>query len=198
MEREGVIKYRANRLPGSISRSSFQADLFFWRSRLQKCGLIGIDAHGVGYGNLSVRLYASPRFLVTGSQTSGLTTFHAEHMAEIKRFNLDEHTLSYVGETPPSSEALTHAALYQCDTSIGCVVHVHAASLWRRFRGQLPTTGMHAAYGTPEMAYEMIRLYRRGFLGRQGVAVLGGHEDGLIAFGPSVAVAASCILNLKE
>jgi hypothetical protein len=46
------------------------------------------------------------------------------------------------------------------------------------------------------MGYEMIRLHKRAVLGRLGVIVMGGHQDGVVAFGPSVADAAGEILTL--
>ena len=54
----------------------------------------------------------------------------------------------------------------------------------------------NAAYGTPEMAYEMIRLQKRTTIADHGAVVMGGHQDGVIAFGPSVAEAAGEILKL--
>jgi hypothetical protein len=46
------------------------------------------------------------------------------------------------------------------------------------------------------MAYEMIRLHKRTAAGGLGVFVMGGHQDGVIAFGPSMAEAAGEILKL--
>jgi L-ribulose-5-phosphate 4-epimerase len=110
--------------------------------------------------------------------------------------DLDRNFLRSVGERAPSSEALTHAALYQVNGAIRGVVHVHSRVIWDAWRDKLPTTRDDVAYGTPEMAYEMIRLHKSRALGRLGVIVMGGHQDGVISFGPTLAEAAGEILAL--
>ena len=68
-EREGVVKYVFQHEPTRITPPPGFADLLVWRTRLRARQLIGADSDGLGYGNLSVRLYASPRFLISASQT---------------------------------------------------------------------------------------------------------------------------------
>jgi len=195
-DREGIIKYTAEHVRRPLDEPAGLVELLRWRPRLYERRLIGADQDGLGYGNLSVRLHASPRFLISGTQTSGLAAVHAGHFAEVTAVDLDRNDLKCVGEVQASSEAMTHAALYQADPAIRAVVHVHSRRLWERHRGTLPTTREEAAYGTPEMAYEVIRLYRRGALAKQGVFVMGGHPEGMIAFGRSMAEAAGLILEL--
>jgi ribulose-5-phosphate 4-epimerase/fuculose-1-phosphate aldolase len=173
-------------------------ELLAWRRRLRELGLIGADAQGVGYGNLSIRLFASPTFLITSSQSSGLAEVDQQHFARVTVVDLDRNYLRSVGERPPSSEALTHAALYQVNNGIRAVVHVHSPAIWNARRYVLPTTRDDVLYGTPEMGYEMLRLHKRKALGRQGVVIMGGHQDGVIAFGPTIAEAAGEILKLTQ
>ena len=61
---------------------------------------------------------------------------------------------------------------------------------------RLPTTDPDIAYGTPDMAMELDQLYRMGGLKEAGIAVLAGHEDGLISFGTTIEEAALRMLNL--
>jgi hypothetical protein len=75
---------------------------------------------------------------------------------------------------------------------------VHSPAIWNAQRHVLPTTRDDVLYGTPEMGYEMLRLHKRKALGRQGVVIMGGHQDGVIAFAPSVAEAAQEILKLTQ
>ena len=49
--------------------------------------------------------------------------------------------------------------------------------------GSVPTTGAEVAYGTPEMAMEVRRLYQEGELPRRRLMAMAGHEEGLVAFG---------------
>jgi ribulose-5-phosphate 4-epimerase/fuculose-1-phosphate aldolase len=197
-EQEGVIKYTFQHVAAPIAAPPQLDDILEWRSRLRAQNLIGADAQGVGYGNLSVRLHASPRFFITGSQSSGLLQVDRRHFAAVTVVDLDRNFLKSTGETPPSSEALTHAALYQVDNAIRAVVHVHSAELWEANLNRLPTTKPEVAYGTPEMAYEMIRLHKRSAIGKKGCVVMAGHRDGVIAFGASLADAAGEILALRD
>jgi ribulose-5-phosphate 4-epimerase/fuculose-1-phosphate aldolase len=195
-EQEGVVKYTVRHETARIALPEDMTAVFEWRRRLHGLGLIGADAAGVGYGNLSVRLFSSPGFLITGSQSSGLAEVDQRDFARVTVVDLDRNFLRSIGERPPSSEALTHAALYQVNGSIRAVVHVHSARVWAAWRDKLPTSREDVAYGTPEMGYEMIRLHKRRALGGQGVIVMGGHQDGVVAFGPSLAGAAGEILKL--
>lgn len=195
-EKEGVVKYTVQHESGRIDLPANVADLFTWRRRLRDLELIGEDAQGLGYGNMSIRWFASPRFLITGSQCSGLLDVDQRHFASVEVIDLDRNSLRSKGETPPSSEALTHAALYQSRASIRAVVHVHSHVIWSAWKDRLPTTREDVAYGTPEMAYEMIRLQKRSAIADKGVVVMGGHQDGVIAFAASVADAAGEILKL--
>jgi L-ribulose-5-phosphate 4-epimerase len=196
-EKEGVVKYTVQHVSTRITLPAEFGELMAWRRRLRELELIGADAQGIGYGNISVRLFASPRFLITGSQSSGLLEVDQRHFAEVSVVNLDQNALRSRGETPPSSEALTHAALYQSRGSIRAVVHVHSREIWSAWLNKLPTTREDVAYGTPEMAYEMIRLYKRNVIREQGAVVMAGHQDGVIAYGPSLADAAGEILKLR-
>ncbi len=195
-EKEGVVKYSVQHTTAQIVLPPEMPDLLSWRQQLRQLNLIGEDAAGLGYGNISVRLYASPRFLITGSQSSGLVDVDQRHFAEVSVIDLDRNALRSRGEIPPSSEALTHAALYQARSSIRAVVHVHSHAIWSAYKDTLPTTKDDVPYGTTEMAYEMIRLSRRHVIASQGVVVMGGHLDGVIAFGRSLAEAAGEILKL--
>ena len=89
------------------------------------------------------------------------------------------------------------AAIYALDAGIGAVVHVHSRALWQHYRdGGLPMTDASVAYGTPQMAREFSRLYDETDFARLGVAVMAGHEDGLISFGPTLETATQRILQL--
>ena len=77
-------------------------------------------------------------------------------------------------------------------------MHVHSKPLWDQYLNRLPTTNPDVAYGTPEMAMEFRRLYAESAFGSQGIAVMGGHEEGLIGIGTSLEQAATRILALAK
>lgn len=197
-EHEGIVKYHVQHVSRKLRAQPGFDDLIRWRGELFAHKLIGVDDAGIGYGNLSVRLYASPRFLITGSQTSGLAQVDRRHFSEVQVVDLERNFLRCAGETSASSEAMTHAALYQASASIRGVVHVHARSIWQRCKNVLPTTRDDIAYGTPEMAHAMIRLHKSGAIGNEGVVIMGGHQDGVIGFGPSLARAVERILSMAQ
>ncbi|HEY3383055.1 MAG TPA: class II aldolase/adducin family protein [Vicinamibacterales bacterium] len=197
-EQEGVVKYTVKHESTRIDLPAEMGELLSERRRLHALGLIGADAQGVGYGNLSIRLYSSPCFLITCSQSSGLTEVDQRHFAKVTVIDLDKNFLRSIGGRPPSSEALTHAALYQVNGAIRAVAHVHSHRIWSTCRHHLPTTRDDVLYGTPAMGQEMIRLHKRQALGRQGVVVMGGHQDGVIAFGPTLGEAVGEILKLTS
>ena len=75
---------------------------------------------------------------------------------------------------------------------------LHAAGLWRELIDRVPTTSRTVSYGTPEMAREFRRLYEETDFAGQGVAVMGGHEEGIVSFGNDIEQAAERILNLRN
>jgi ribulose-5-phosphate 4-epimerase/fuculose-1-phosphate aldolase len=194
-EREGVIKFRLEhqqqQLAELIGRAELEAlarPLMGWRARLYELGMIGGDDPtrygGAGFGNLSARLPNTESFIITGTQTGHLNELSLREFALVQRVALREHRLVSRGETLPSSEALTHAVIYLLSSELRWVFHVHAPQLWQaREALGLIESPAHVAYGTQEMAEEVERLARDERLMELGVFAMGGHEDGLIAFG---------------
>ncbi|TAN49095.1 MAG: class II aldolase/adducin family protein [Methylococcaceae bacterium] len=183
-EIEGVIKYHLDYRPAPASPLVGFADLNAWRSLLWRLGLIGQDPArygGLGYGNVSVR--SSPGYFgITGTQTGHLPHLTAQHYVQVLRAEPDENYLQAEGPIAPSSEALTHAAVYAASSRVDCVVHVHSPEIWQRVGAlALPCVPAHIAYGTPAMAEQVGALVRRQ--PDQGVIAMLGHEDGLISYG---------------
>ena len=189
---EGVIKYRCEWEPGPAPTWEEIEELARCRDRLRDMGLIGVTADGIGYGNASIRAGARS-FLVTGTQTGAIERLRSDDVTLVREYDIASNWLTCVGPVRASSEALTHAAIYECSREIGAVVHGHSEEAWLRLRGALPTTGETVPYGTPEMGYELMRLYRESDLREVRVAVMGGHYEGLIAFGATVDEAARAL-----
>lgn len=192
---EGYVKYSSRWRPGPAPDAALVAELERWRRPLFDAGLIGYSAeHRVGYGNLSIR--ATDGFVISGTQTGHVETTTGEHYALVTDVDPEANTVHCTGPVQASSEAMTHAALYALSADIGAVVHVHSAALWRRYRDRLPTTAPEVAYGTPEMAAAFADLWHDGDFRQRAVAVMAGHEDGLVSVGPDLAVAAKRMLDL--
>ncbi|NKI36616.1 class II aldolase/adducin family protein [Wenzhouxiangella sp. XN79A] len=192
---EGYTKYRVDWQLDDPVPAEEVAALDAWRRRLYAAGLVGHDPeHDVGYGNISVR--AGDGFIISGTRTGHIVETDARHYSRVTDYSIDDNVVTCRGPVQASSEALTHAAIYELDAAIGAVVHVHSRPLWTTCKGVLPTTGASIPYGTPDMAREFQRLYRETALAADGVAVMAGHDDGIIAFGRDIEEGAERILAL--
>ena len=173
------------------------AELIHWRNPLYSAGLIGqYEDIGIGFGNISVRTSADGQFIISGTQTGHLADLGNEHFALVTEFDLAANSVTCSGPVQASSESMTHATIYSLDASINAVVHIHSSEMWVRLVDSLPTTDAEVAYGTPEMAEEFERLYRNTEFPTTGVAIMAGHEEGVISIGRSLQEAASRVLAL--
>ena len=198
-ETEGVIKYQLEFEQAPAPDEDLQ-ELNVWRSILQNLGLIGQHPgryQGYAYGNVSQRSRRQPgQFIISASQTGQLPELAREHYVCIDKTDIEHNRVHARGPLPPSSEALTHAAIYRLDPSIRCVLHGHDPDMWRYGLQQtLPSTDPDVEYGTPAMAAEILRLYQSGQLDRQRVLVMAGHQDGVISFGDSIDDAGCAMLD---
>ena len=196
---EGYIKYDIEWTPGPAAFAAAARALDTWRRPLFEAGLIGVyEDLDIGYGNISMRCGEPGQFLISGTQTGRLATTDESHYSLVTQVDIDANAVSCVGPVKASSEAMTHAAIYALDDAIGAIVHVHSRQLWKRYLDELPTTDAAIAYGTPEMAREFSRLFAQTDFRRTGVAVMAGHDEGLISFGPAIEDAARRMLALAR
>lgn len=196
---EGYVKYQSDWSEGPAPDPAAALHLEEWRGRLFAAGLIGhYEDLGIGFGNISIRCGESEQFLITGTQTGHIETTTEQHYSLVTEYDIERNQIRCRGPIQASSEAMTHAAIYELEPSIAAVVHVHSKLLWDHHLNTLPTTSPKVAYGTPEMAKEFRRLYAETNFGLQGIAVMGGHEEGLITTGKSLPQAAARILALAD
>jgi L-ribulose-5-phosphate 4-epimerase len=171
-----------------------------WRNRLWRAGLIGVGADGIGFGNLSLRRDSGHSFLITGTGTGGMARLLPGQLTEVVSWSLAGNHVTCRGMVAASSETLSHAAIYECNSAVRAVIHVHHAGMWQRLKNCAPTTDPVAEAGTPAMAFAIQRLLSSGAPGSASsctarVVVMGGHADGLLSFGPSLARAAHRLLR---
>lgn len=196
---EGYIKFAIDWQPDAPPGADDVADLNRWRQPLYAAGLIGEYRElGIGYGNLSRRTGGNGHFVISGTQTGHLAVLGAEHYALISDYDIAANRVSCRGRVKASSESMTHAAIYELSAAINAVVHVHSRPLWEQHMHRLPTTRTSVGYGTPEMAREFERLYRETDFAATGIAVMAGHEEGIVSFGRDISEAARRILDLGE
>lgn len=199
---EGIIKFDLNFSLAAPPRLETIAELNAWRQILHSLGLIGCDPkryQGFAYGNVSRR--AGPdSFIVSGTQTGGKTFLNPGDYCQILNFDLEKNYLFAEGPVKPSSEALTHAAVYAANQGINCVLHIHSPILWRNSKHLgLCQTDAAIAYGTPGMAQAVGQL---AYKGTDGLVSMGGHEDGLLAFSDTISQAGinlvKCLAQAEE
>lgn len=193
--REGVIQYRLDFAQQALPDGLLPDELNTCRSRLFSMGLIGQDDSryaGLGYGNISLRVLAlvtQDAFLVSGSQTGHLSVLGAKHYALVTACDPARNYLQAMGETRPSSEAMTHAVIYQTLLPVQAVIHVHWPDLWQNALKQgMLVTAEDIPYGTPQMA-AAVRECLLKYNQCAGVLAMLGHEDGIVSWGRTLAEA---------
>lgn len=196
---EGYVKYECLWTKAPLPDAAAVEVLERWRRPLFEAGLIGeYDESGIGYGNISIRCGEPGQFLISGTRTGHLARTDESHYALVTSWSVDRNLVRCTGAVPASSEAMTHAAIYDLAEEIGAVVHVHASDLWRQHLNGLPTTATAVSYGTPAMANEFRRLYRETDFSETQLAVMAGHEEGLLSYGMTLEDAAMRILELRN
>lgn len=193
-EQEGVIKFSYEfEKREKVPKASW--DLQVWRDLFVGYALIGQlpDRYGgFGFGNLSCRV--GEAFSITASQTGGLKRLAAIDYALVHDWSLARNHLSASGVKEPSSESLTHAAIYESCPSVAFVFHVHSPMIWHaRQQLGLPETSAEIPYGTVLMAQTLKSLARD--LGPDGIIAMAGHEDGIIAWSTTAMGAGALIFR---
>src|SRR5260221_279311 len=74
------------------------------------------------------------RFLVTGTQTAERAHATLREFCLVEAWDIGGNAVTSCGLVRPSSESLTHAALYDASPAIRVVLHAHAPQIWRQAR----------------------------------------------------------------
>jgi ribulose-5-phosphate 4-epimerase/fuculose-1-phosphate aldolase len=174
------------------------AELNAYRSKLLHLRLIGVDPNGTGFGNLSVRDGATDNFYITGSATGGVHELALADCAKVVACDFARNRIRYEGSALPSSESLTHAAIYQSDATAGAVIHCHDSKVWTAVLNEAPTTSKAAEYGTPEMANEIMQLFTHINVRSRKIVVMAGHEAGILTFGKDLEEAFAVLMRERK
>jgi len=198
MPTEGATKFHLEFTLAQPVALECIAELNVWRHVLHRLGLTGQAPdryEGLAYGNVSQR--TSPRgFFVSGTSTGGIPSLGAEDYCQVLDFELAENRIRARGPVKPSSEALTHGAIYDANPHAGCVIHVHSPEIWRNaLHLGIHITDASIAYGTPEMGRAVGIAAARG---TEGIIAMGGHGDGVLAFAGTAEQAAALLLQELE
>jgi len=202
---EGVIKFQMDYTPAEPLPWEQLREINAWRKISYLLQLIGQTPDrygGYGFGNISQRLepFDAPqtrrRFVVSGTQTGSLAELTQQHYAVVTAYYPEENRLVAEGPIRPSSESLTHGTIYDLDDEARWVIYAHSLHIWRHTAAlDLPTTDPSVAYGTPEMAAAVRRLFAETNVREQLIFAMGGHEDGVVSFGRTAEEAGTLMLN---
>jgi ribulose-5-phosphate 4-epimerase/fuculose-1-phosphate aldolase len=196
---EGVVKFTADHFTAPLGDELITTaeTLDAARLPLHQADLVS-EHDGIGFGNLSCRVSREQGcFMVTGTSTGRLGHLALSDFAVVEASKPWENSVMSRGETRPSSESMTHAAIYAARPDVGAVIHIHAPVLFEKLlRSDCPRTSEDIAYGTPAMALAVAGLVRT--MPGCGVFVTPGHRDGVSAFGRDAAEVAAHLLSLNN
>lgn len=199
-EQEGVIKYQLNH-HHELSQNYSISEINAWRSIMHRLRLIGQDDKryaGYGFGNISQRFQTNgTQFIISGTQTGHIPLLTQNDYCLVTSAMPELNRIDSKGTCKPSSEALTHASVYLQNDEIQAVIHAHCPEIWRNTNNlKLAHTKKEVAYGTPEMAMAVNKLFEDETWPWQRTTVFTmlGHEDGVMAFGSSLQQAANALI----
>lgn len=195
---EGYIKYNIDWKKVNLEADEFLLQLMQYRDMLKNQNLIGVYPDGIGFGNISQRIYNSTEFYISGTQTGAIEKSVIKDYAKVIDFSFSQNSLHCEGEVKASSESLTHGAFYIFGYKINAVIHVHHKDLWNTLLGIVPTTPAHIKYGTPEMAFEIQRLITHYELSEKQILIMAGHEEGIFTFGESLQEAYHVLMQYMD
>ncbi len=195
MSETGSVKFTYELVEKEIAPFAGFEELNASRRNLRQLRLLGVDDSGIGFGNVSVRDGATSCFYITGSGTGGLSILTLRDCALVTEVDFERNWLRCEGLTVASAESLTHAAVYAADARAKAVIHAHSTQLWAALCGAGAMTSSHVEYGTPAMAHEVMRLFRESEVRERKVFAMGGHEQGIVAFGATLADAFTSLLK---
>ena len=192
---EGRLKYTAEHTQAQAVEVPGWENLNDARSRLFNLGLIGVTPCGIGFGNLSIRTQAD-KFLISGTATGAFAVLTNNDYCLVSSFDINKNHVISLGPVRPSSESMTHGAVYLANPKVNIVIHIHSRAI---FDGMVRTpyaaTPKNAAYGTPEIAIAIGKCVQETGE-EEGAIVLLGHDEGVITYGPTVEKAFSLIQEL--
>ncbi len=161
---------------------------------MYELNLIGVNSEGIGFGNISARAGLNS-FYISGTATGSFPALEEKHFALVNSWSFNNNSLTCEGKINASAESLSHAAIYETLPEVGAVIHIHHKKMWQHYLYSLPTTTPGIQYGTPEMAHEIQNVILNENTLQNSILVMGGHEEGLIAWGKTLDGAGELILK---
>ena len=210
MTDEGYVKYSADHTMTPAIEIPQWPELNETRTSLFKLGLIGVLPNGVGFGNISLRYNRDcgdeneepplNQFIISGTATGAKSELNKSDYCLVKSFDIARNSVVSRGPIQPSSEAMTHGAVYLANSKVNCVIHIHSRKIFdNMIRDNFPATPQDAAYGTPQIAlavYKRAEELSKTKTFNKGQIVMKGHDEGIIAYGEDIQNTFNLIMEL--
>ena len=181
------IEFEGEWIPDSLA-----SELVSWAKKLDEDGLTPpyeYNGRKCNAGNLSYR--KEPGFVITPTARSSASLSPLD-LVFVVRCDPAGRKVFARGSNPPSSEALTHYAIYSARPDVGAVFHGHDGAILKNAGKMGEAVAKEAAYGSVELALgvqksaekaDFIVLENHGFiaLGKTmrdaGELALGKHDE---------------------
>ncbi len=183
---EGVVKYSLKYTQTDEIAVKECKKIENVRARLFSLGLIGAYCDGVGFGNISVRYKKKDSFVITATQTGELPKLSPSYYSFVKKVDFKKFRTYAIGPSRPSSEAITHACIYNLDPDIKAVIHIHNEKIWDYMLKNDYLSTNDTPYGTPEMVEDVNYIYKNIDPFLNNAFVMKGHFEGVVTFGKSL------------
>jgi ribulose-5-phosphate 4-epimerase/fuculose-1-phosphate aldolase len=181
VKNEGTVKYSAQHTPAAAMTPPLWKNLNDVRTRLHDLYLLGVRPDGIAFGNVSMRMEGN-QFLISGTSTGAEKVLGADKYCLVTSIDIAANTIISRGPIPASSESMTHGAIYEACPLAKSVIHIHDRKIFDGMRsGRCLATPPDAEYGTPEIARAIAHCVTQSGKS-EGVIVLAGHDEGLIAY----------------
>lgn len=181
---EGYIKFQPVKIGENIPNNEELQELINLRAFLKKHGLIGMLPDGIGFGNVSTR--TNKGIIITASQTGNIDNVRPKDFVFVTNYDLQQNKVLFTGIHQPSSETLTHAAIYEANPKVKFIAHFHSTPIWQKLLYCNIKTNGNAPYGTIEIALEA-KQFVQNTGNVTGIFALSGHCDGVVAYSDEIS-----------
>jgi ribulose-5-phosphate 4-epimerase/fuculose-1-phosphate aldolase len=93
---------------------------------------------------------------------------------------------------------LTHASIYEADSSAGAIIHGHCLSIWTKLLEEAPATPAAIEYGTPAMAQAVRDLFEKTDVRAKKAFAMAGHRAGVMFLGRDLEEVFSAALAFER
>lgn len=193
---DGVVKYSLTFNENSQINLKEYKEIESCRERLFSLGLIGAYPNKIGYGNISLRHNKTDSFVITATQTGEYATLNENQYSFVDHIDFKTFSVTAQGLSKPSSESITHGAIYNLDSSINAVIHIHNEKLWNFMLENDFLSTNDTPYGTPQMVEDVIEMYKSRDILTHNIFVMKGHFEGIVCFGRTLKEAEYTLFEL--